>query len=65
MSVEPIEKSQPVYFLGGEPCLNCREPVFAAEGADVMASSVRYRWTCDLCGHGFTTAARLLNEVPT
>jgi transcriptional regulator NrdR family protein len=44
---------------------NCSEPVFAAEGADVMASSVRYRWTCDPCGHGFTTAERLLNEVPT
>ena len=39
-------KSPPVYFLGFETCLNCREAVFAAEAADLEADCIRYRWTC-------------------
>ena len=58
MSVERFEKSPPVYFLGCQTCPNCRETVFAAEGADVMGGAITYRWTCDLCGHGFTTEAQ-------
>ena len=57
MSVKTFEKSPTIYFLGCQTCPNCRETVFAAEGADVMQGCVRYAWTCDLCGHGFTTEA--------
>ena len=60
MSVEPFHNSPPpIYFLGFQSCPNCRETVFAAEAAEVMPNSIRYRWTCDLCGHGFTTVADL------
>lgn len=60
MIAEPCEKSPPIYFLGCQ-CPHCRETVFAAEGADVMMECVRYRWTCDLCGNGFTTEAQLFS----
>jgi hypothetical protein len=56
-------RSPPVYFLGFEICLNCRETVFAAEAADLDADRIRYRWTCDLCGHRFTTEAGLSEEA--
>jgi transcriptional regulator NrdR family protein len=55
-------KSPPVYFLGLETCLNCRDTVFAAEEADLEADCIRYRWTCDLCGHRFTTEAKLISD---
>ena len=57
MTIKPFQKSPPIYFLGCQTCPNCRETVFAAERADVRADSVQYLWTCDLCGHGFTTEA--------
>jgi ribosomal protein S27AE len=56
-------KSPPVYFLGLETCPNCRETIFAAEAADVEADCIRYRWTCDLCGHRFTTEAEFIAEA--
>ena len=34
----------------------------AAEAADLEADCIRYRWTCDLCGHGFTTEAELIRN---
>jgi transcription elongation factor Elf1 len=59
VSIEPFEKSPLIYFLGFQTCPHCRETVFAAEGAAVTADSVRYVWTCDLCGRGFTTEVAL------
>jgi hypothetical protein len=41
--------------------------VFAAEGAELAGDAVSYRWTCDLCGHAFTTQEKLAgvaDEVP-
>jgi ribosomal protein S27AE len=58
-----FENSPPAYFLGCQTCPNCRETVFAAEGADVSAETVHYRWTCDLCGHAFSTEAKLVAEI--
>jgi ribosomal protein S27AE len=53
--IPTIEKSPGIYFLGCQTCPNCRETVFAAEGADVTGDAIKYRWTCDLCGFGFVT----------
>jgi len=53
-------KSPPVYFLGFETCPRCRETIFAAEAAEIEVDCIRYRWTCDLCGHSFTTQAELV-----
>ena len=55
MSFQQFEKSPGIYFLGCQTCPNCRETVFAAEGADVTGDAIKYRWTCDLCGFGFVT----------
>jgi len=63
VSVESFKKPAPIYFLVYERCPNCRETVYAAEGADVMTNLVRYRWTCDLCGHAFATEAELVAEI--
>jgi len=63
MSFLPHEKSPPIYFLGFQTCPNCKETVIAAGGADVADDAIRYRWTCDLCGHGFITEADLISEV--
>jgi ribosomal protein S27AE len=57
MSFQQFAKSPTIYFLGYQTCPNCREAVFAAEGADVTGDLIIYRWTCDLCGHSFTTDA--------
>ena len=62
MAYQPFERSPPIYFLGCQQCPNCRETVFAAEAADVKKDSVSYRWTCDLCSHGFTIEAELVSE---
>lgn len=59
MSFRTFEKSPPIYFLGFETCPNCHETIFAAEGADVDTDAINYRWTCDLCGHGFSTTTEL------
>jgi ribosomal protein S27AE len=58
----PVKSSPPIYYLGHHICPNCHEPVFAAEFADVKMDTITYRWTCDLCGHGFTSEAKM-NEV--
>jgi ssDNA-binding Zn-finger/Zn-ribbon topoisomerase 1 len=55
MSFQQFSKSPAIYFLGCQTCPNCREAVFAAEGAEVTAHNVKYQWTCDLCNHSFTT----------
>jgi ribosomal protein S27AE len=59
MSFQTFEKSPPVHFLACQTCPSCRETVFAAEGAEVTDDAITYRWTCDLCGHAFTTRAKL------
>ena len=58
----PVKNSPPIYYLGHHICPSCREPIFAAEFADVRVDTITYRWTCDLCGHGFTSETKL-NEV--
>jgi RNase P subunit RPR2 len=63
MSFQSVTKLPPTFFLGCEACPNCHEPVFAAEAADVTGHQVQYHWTCDLCGHRFTTEARLDEDV--
>jgi hypothetical protein len=57
MSFQQFSKSPAIYFLGCQTCPNCREAVFAADGADVTSDAITYRWTCDLCNHSFTTDA--------
>ncbi|MEA2981961.1 MAG: hypothetical protein QOF09_3784 [Alphaproteobacteria bacterium] len=59
MSFQQFEKSPGIYFLGCQTCPNCREAVFAAEGANVTGNAIKYQWTCDLCGFGFVTEAPL------
>ena len=56
----PVKNSPPIYCLSHHNCPNCREPVFAAEFAEVRVDTITYRWTCDLCGHGFTSEAKLI-----
>ena len=63
ISFQSVTKSPPTFYLGCETCPNCREPVFAAEAADVTGHQVQYRWTCDLCGYRFTTEAQLDHDV--
>jgi ribosomal protein S27AE len=58
-----LPQSPSIYFLGFQTCPNCKETVFAAEGADVADDAIRYRWTCDFCGHAFITEAHLIYEV--
>jgi hypothetical protein len=57
MSFQQFTKSPAIYFLGCQTCPNCREAVFAAEGAEVKDEGILYRWTCDLCNHSFITNA--------
>jgi predicted nucleic acid-binding Zn ribbon protein len=63
MSFQTFEKSPPTYFLACETCPACREMVFAAEGAELTDDAIKYRWTCDLCGHAFTTQAELTGDA--
>jgi hypothetical protein len=57
MSFQQFTKSPAIYFLACQTCPNCRESVFAAEGAEVKDESIVYCWTCDLCAHSFITNA--------
>jgi ssDNA-binding Zn-finger/Zn-ribbon topoisomerase 1 len=59
MTFQPFDRSRPIYFLGCQICPNCRETMFAAESAEVDNDAVSYRWTCDVCGHGFSTTTEL------
>ena len=56
MAFEPHEGIHPSYFLGLQRCPNCKEEVFAAEGASLVPEGVRFAWCCDLCGYRFETA---------
>src|SRR4051794_11859141 len=40
MSFQQFTKSPPIYFLGCQTCPNCREAVFAAEGAEVKEEGI-------------------------
>jgi len=50
-----IDAMHASYFLALHRCPNCKEEIFAAEGASLSSKEVKYRWRCDLCDHAFQT----------
>jgi ribosomal protein S27AE len=60
VTLKRFTKSPPLYFLGFQECPACHEPVFAAEAAEMTQSTVRYRWSCDICGNRFESEAALV-----
>ena len=63
MAFQPYEGVQPTYYFGFQRCPNCKEEVFAAEGASLTPVGIRLEWCWDLCGHRFDTAAATETEL--
>ncbi|OAF13044.1 hypothetical protein AYJ54_45785 [Bradyrhizobium centrolobii] len=43
-------------FMGFRQCPNCKECLFAAEGAQFFDGvCINLCWRCDACGHAFST----------
>ena len=56
MAFQPHAGNARSYYLGFQRCPNCKEDIFAAEGATLVPEGIRLSWCCDLCGHQFETA---------
>ena len=62
MSARSFDGMHASYFLAFQKCPNCRETIFAAEGAAFLPAAVKYTWCCDLCDHQFQTVEVIEQE---
>jgi len=62
MSVPSFDGMHASYFLAFQKCPNCRETIFAAEGAAFLPEAVKYKWHCGLCDHQFQTVEVIEQE---
>jgi transcriptional regulator NrdR family protein len=62
MSAQSFDGMCAAYYLAFQKCPNCRETIFAAEGAALLTAAVKYKWRCDLCDHQFQTVEAIEQE---